>query len=172
MRAFLAAAEPTPGAMLLAARILDGAALRGLDAAPLRDWAAATLAALPAEAATLHAALALAEAGALPAPPDLETRLAEVAGGSVWLWALAHDASALPGHLARAIAAQRPHDPLGRGLALLRLHQATGHGRWSAAARRIAAQAGTETLDGALLTLECAAPWRAMPPPWRLAPIT
>lgn len=174
--AFLAAAGPAPpaGSLLLAARLLDGAALRGLDGTALRQAAGAGLTALGAApdgggAPGLRAALALDAAGAVPLPEGIEARLARFDGGSAWLWAAAHDAFAAPAFLARAVAAPRPRAPLPRLLLLLRLHQAGGETRWVAAARRVAARLPPGSPEHALAALECAAPWRAVPPPWMLA---
>jgi serine/threonine-protein kinase len=173
-RAFMAAAEPDHGAstLLAAARLLDGAGLRDVDAAaPLAAWAAEGLLAIwkagPPDPALLHAALALGRAQATVVPEDLRERLRllPASDGDVRLWALAHDTFADPDYMRRArAAALRAKD----GLSLLRLYQLTGAPPWLtrsrryayAAARRWAAAPvpGPAPPDTALLLLACEAP--------------
>lgn len=185
--AFLAAVEPLPdgpeavAALVAAASVLDGAALRTAEAAGLASWAGQRLdrltrASLSSKSDSLvtYAALALAKTGAIDTPVDLPARLETLSkkqAGDVWLWALAHDVFADARFAALAIAARLPSRPLWRGFALLRLHQLTGDMHWVTEATRLVARAPTVRLparDTALLMAELKAPERAVLPPYSL----
>lgn len=158
-------------ALLAAARLLDGAVMRGLDCERLRLRAKRAIAACwkAPQPAVLHAALALAQAGAIPLPADICNRLDALRSGSAWLWALAHDAFPDGGYLERARVAPRPPDPLLRGLRHLRLYRLTGEARWLDAARRRAAALSHAApgFAATLLAIELEAPARSELPPWQ-----
>ena len=103
-------------------------------------------------------------------PPTLEASLAKLDAareGSIWLWALAHDAFARSDYKEFALAAARPRIPEARGFALLRLHQLTGDIHWIAAASRIAAAGRSRAvlpIRSALLMVEMETPERATLP--------
>ena len=172
----LAVGEEAAEAVLAAAEALDGAAFRDASAAPLALWASRRVDRLTTaprpdrkgeEALLVEAALALAKAGAVPCPPDLDARLETLASagkGSVWLWALAHDVFARDPFRERALAAVRPRHPFAHAFSLLRLHQ-MGETRWVAAARRLLARETELAVDhAALLAIELQAPERAVFP--------
>ena len=157
-------------ALLYAARVLEGAEARTVDLTALRKWTEQRFGELwsgpDAEEGIIHAALALNQAGVLPQPAELRTRLDTLEGGSLWLWALAHDVFQEPHYLTRAITAPRPRAPLQNGLACLRLYQLTGEMHWVDAAQRLAANTNSAApdLDATLLMIELEAPARALPP--------
>jgi hypothetical protein len=180
---FLAAVDcQRPGpleALLGAAEMLGGASFRKCDVTALADWAENQLKsswaaiesdASPRTALLTHAVLALGQRGTVHIPTDVPARLEAllVAGeGSVWLWALAHDALADSRFAQRALAVSRPTERLERGLALLRLHQLTGDLRWVADARRIVTTSDRRpmrNIDTALLMIELKAPEQAVWP--------
>jgi Protein kinase domain len=185
---FLAAAERLPdgpeagAAILAAATVLEGAMSRSPDAAGLAGWAARRLdrlmrappatdsAAGIADPQLTYVALSLGKTGAVALRADLPAHLdalSETHASDVWLWALAHDVFADDRFRARALAARLPSRPLGRGFALLRLHQLTGDMHWVAEANRLVAKAPSirlPALDTALLMAELKAPERAILP--------
>ena len=182
---FVAAVEPlsdaveTIEAILAAAEILQGAAFRNAEADSMVRWASRRLEGFlsssalmaPGEEALLaEATLSLERTGAVALPSTLEASLAKLGAareGSIWLWALAHDAYARSDYKEFALAAARPRTPEARGFALLRLHQLTGDIRWIAAASRIAAaRRGRAVLPirRALLMVEMVTPERATLP--------
>lgn len=179
--AFMAQADRAdgPAPLLAAARLLDGAAYREANAAPLSDWAVRRLERLlvtdPAQATLAHATLALGQAGAAPLPDGLRAQLDALppGAGDVWLWGLAHDAFAEPRYAGRALDAARRTD---QGLARLRAYQLTGDRRSLAAARRSAYAAVRRApaaddpggLRTALLLLELEAPERIVRPPFHI----
>jgi hypothetical protein len=176
---FMAAAQNTTDTvhhspLLHAAHILQDADDPRL-VAPVRRWAAERLRRLWAtpgnDEIALHAALALGHAKVLAFPDDIRASLDRLQTGSVWLWALAHDAFPERGYVARALAADRPRDLLLRGFACLRLYRLTGDDRWTRAARRIVAvmHAAKPGAFATLLAVELEAPARARTPPFTVA---
>lgn len=177
--AFLAAVEPlTTGpeaaaAMLAAASILEGAPSGSEDAARLVGWAAQCLDGLPIpERVSTHIALSLHKSGGLGMRADIPARLEaalKTQTGDAWLWARAHDVFADDRFKALAIGTSLPKEPLGRGFALLRLHQLTGDMSWVVKANRLVATTpprGWPETDRALLMAELMAPERAILPPF------
>lgn len=169
---FLAAVSDTPdsasdAALLWAARMVDGADIRGLDAQQIRSWAverlAAALSSNSVSEEALRAGLAHAGFGPVPWNDEIQKRLASEEGGSVWLWTEAWERLEDPGYLSRALSARRPSDKLGRGLACLRLYQVTGDPRWIRRVRRHLSQA-SHAADS-LLSFELAMPSRMVAPP-------
>jgi hypothetical protein len=163
-------------ALLGAAEMLGGASFRKSDVTALADWAGNRLKsswaategdASPQAALLTHAALALGQTGTVHIPAGVPARLEALllaGAGSVWLWALAHDAFADLRFAQRALAASRPTEGLERGLALLRLHQLTGDLRWVAVARRLVTTTDRRPMgnvDTALLMIELNAPEQA-----------
>jgi len=189
---FLTAADrlpdgPEAGAAIVgAAGMIDGAVFRSADTATLAGWAAQRLdrlirassstnpSARIGEPLLAYAALSLGKTGVVAVRADLARRLralGDAQAGNVWLWALAYDVLADERFKALALAARLPGKPLGRGLALLRLHQLTGDVRWVAKARRVVARAPSPrlpALDTALLIAELQAPERATVAPFMI----
>lgn len=175
---FIAAADRSEGVapLLAAARLLDGAGDREVDAGPLAAWAAERLDRAWRTGPTvdvLHAALALSRSGAVLPPEGLRDRLDALppGAGDIWLWALAHDVFADPRDAERALAIGAV---LADGPARLRLYQITGDRRWLSAARRTAQAAARrpaaapERLPTALLLAELERPEWAVKPPFPL----
>ena len=183
--AFIADADRVdgPAPLLAAARLLEGAAYREADAAPLGCWAVLRLdrlrAADPSAETLAHARLALGQAGVAPLPDGLREQLDVLPpeAGDVWLWGLAHEAFAEPRYAGRALDAARRTDD---GLARLRAYQLSGDPRLLSAARRRAYAAARRPpaaddpggLGTALLLLELEAPERVVRPPFEIQVVT
>jgi hypothetical protein len=177
-------------AILAAAGLLAGGTSPTADLAVLGEWAEQRLARLLSacrstrpvplpESLLTYAELSLARTYAPRTPTTLPARLdalIERHAGDLWLWALAYDVFADARFKALALAARLPSKPLGRGFALLRLHQLTGDVRWIVAARRLLARAPSgrfSEFDTALLMAELISPERTILPPFSSAvPVT
>jgi hypothetical protein len=175
LETFIKRAPPGDAALLILARLLNGAGAREVEPTPFATWAADRLyAGIVADRPVLRHHLALAHAGLLPLPDGLDAALAALpaeAGGAD-LWSLAHDVYAQPEFANRAAQAARQS---GDVYDLLRVHQLTGDAGWLAAARRQAHAAarglppGSTDLTIALQLVELESPCRAVRPPFEFA---
>jgi tRNA A-37 threonylcarbamoyl transferase component Bud32 len=161
-------------ALLYAAHIGIGVEAREKGLEKHLQWAGQRIDELGESMATdeawLQALLALSKAGAVSLPSELNSRLNLLAGGSVWLWALAYEVFQLPEYLERAVSAELPSVPFFRGMACLRLHQLTGEMRWVSAARKVSRHSNRTSLDiwTELLSIELEMPARAVAPPFQI----